>query len=54
MRLSQCRFIIHTGSMDYQLPDQLGQIGITRDFLLSKPVPDMAIFLEKIRQLMEL
>ena len=53
MRLSQCRFIIHTGSMDYQLPDQLIQIGITKDFLLNKPVPDMAIFIKKIQQLMQ-
>lgn len=54
MRLPQCRYIIHTGSMDYQLPEQLAQIGITKDFLLSKPVPDMAILLGKIRKLMNL
>jgi len=54
IRMSQCSFIIHTGSIDYQLPEQLAQIGITKDFLLSKPIPDMAIFLEKIRKLMEL
>jgi len=53
LRLPQCKFIIHTGSMDYQLPDQLVRIGITKDFLLSKPVPDMAIFIKKIQQLMQ-
>ena len=51
-KLPATRFIIHTGSMDYTLPAELVQIGITTDFVLNKPVCDMSIFLQKIEQLL--
>ena len=53
-KLRKCKFIVHTGSIDYILPEKLKQIGINKDFVLNKPVCDMAIFIEKIEQLMGL
>jgi len=45
------RYIIHTGSTDFKLSDQLMDIGVTQDFVYIKPVPNMGVFLEAFRRL---
>jgi len=37
----QIRFIIHTGSADYSIPDDLRELGIDERSLFSKPLEDM-------------
>lgn len=45
------RYIIHTGSTDFKLSDELMGIGITKDFVYIKPVPNMGAFLEAFQRL---
>lgn len=52
-KLPECKFIIHTGSIDYSIPSELKQIGITKEFIIGKPVIDMVVFLNKIKQLLQ-
>jgi len=40
-RLTNCLFIVHTGSMDYSLPKELIRIGVKKEHVLEKPVTDM-------------
>ena len=49
-RLNNCLFIVHTGSMDYDLPEELIRIGIKKEHVLKKPVTDMTAFLDLIRK----
>jgi DNA-binding NtrC family response regulator len=44
-------FIIHTGSVDYSVPPEIRELGITTANVLLKPVADMGIFLELIQRL---
>ncbi len=48
----QMQFIIHTGSTDYVLPDSLVKMGIRKEQVVHKPVPDMNIFIEVIEKLL--
>jgi CheY-like chemotaxis protein len=41
-------FVIHTGSIDYQLPEALRNIGLIPGHVFHKPVPDMNILLAAI------
>jgi len=52
-KLPECKFIIHTGSIDYSLPPELKKIGITKDLILSKPVKGLATFKTQIQKLIE-
>lgn len=45
------RYIIHTGSTDFKLSDQLISLGVTQDFVYIKPVSNMGVFLEAFRKL---
>ena len=45
----QMQFIIHTGSTDYILPESLVAMGITKDQVVHKPVPDMNVFIDVIK-----
>lgn len=47
-RHPQVRFIIHTGSIDYTLPDSLKKIGVDQDLVFHKPVSDMKILHQAI------
>lgn len=47
------RFLIHTGSVDFQITEELRDLGMEDDHVLSKPVPDMTRFLTLIQSLME-
>ena len=44
------RFIIHTGSSDYQLPAALGELVAPADIFL-KPLPDLAVLAAAVRRL---
>ena len=46
------RFLIHTGSVEYQLPEELKSVGITQDHIFLKPQMDLAVFKDAIAQLM--
>ena len=45
----QMQFIIHTGSTDYILPGSLVAMGITKEQVVHKPVPDMNVFIDVIK-----
>jgi len=45
------QFIIHTGSLDYVLPKQLTEIGITTDQVCHKPISDMDALIHKVHSL---
>ncbi len=49
-----CKFIIHTGSLDYTIPAELLEIGLNDEAILFKPVLSLANFVEKIQQLLGL
>jgi DNA-binding response OmpR family regulator len=42
-------FIIHTGSSDYTLPDELKDSGFTRDRVFFKPIPDLNLLLNAVK-----
>ena len=45
------RYIIYTGSPQFSLTPDLEKVGLTGEYILHKPVPDMSIFLTLIQQL---
>lgn len=47
----EMKFIIHTGSASYTLPEPLTAIGITSEQVFIKPVGDMNLLIEAIRGL---
>ena len=53
-KLPDCKFIIHTGSIDYQIPSELSQIGMTNESVIYKPVLDLSEFSNKIRKLLQI
>jgi DNA-binding NarL/FixJ family response regulator len=42
-------FLIHTGSTDYQAPHSLHHIGITKDAIFLKPLMDLSVLAEAVR-----
>ncbi|MCP4670271.1 MAG: response regulator [Desulfobacula sp.] len=53
-KLPHGKFIIHTGSIDYSIPAQLSQIGMTDECILYKPVMDLSEFSNRIHELLKL
>ena len=51
-KFRECKFIVHTGSIGYSVPQELKQTGITQEFVIGKPVMDMTVFHEKILKLL--
>ncbi len=45
------RFLIHTGSTDYQIPPALRQIGIEQEAVFLKPLPDLSVLSAAVRDL---
>ena len=45
------RFLIHTGSTDYQIPPPLRHIGIEQEAVFLKPLPDLSVLSEAVRDL---
>lgn len=37
----EIKYFIHTGSLDYQLPDDLRRLGLTEKMIIHKPVTDI-------------
>ena len=46
------RFLIHTGSMEYHLPDTLKPLGIKPEHIFLKPQLNLAVFRDAINSLM--
>lgn len=46
------RFIVHTGSTNYKLPQKLVAIGIGNDQVFIKPVADMGVLVDTIHRLL--
>lgn len=44
------KFIIHTGSTEYKLPQQLMDIGVRDHHVLLKPLPDMGAVVDTLAQ----
>jgi len=51
--LPDMKFIIHTGSTDYLIPEKLENIGILQEQIINKPVLNMDIFKETILKLLK-
>ncbi len=47
------RFLIHTGSVDFALTEELRRLGMKDQHVLNKPQPGLDIFLETITELIE-
>jgi len=48
----QMRFPIHTGSVEYQLPDELKTFGVAQEHIFLKPQMDLSVFRDAISKLM--
>ena len=46
------RFLIHTGSVEYQLSDELNSCGVTQEHVFTKPQMDLTVFKNAICKLM--
>jgi DNA-binding NtrC family response regulator len=46
------RFLIHTGSVEYQLPEALKRVGVAQEHVFLKPQMDLSVFRDAIVQLM--
>jgi DNA-binding response OmpR family regulator len=44
------RFLIHTGSADYQLPQELEAYGISQNDIFLKPIADLDILCQALKQ----
>ncbi len=47
------KFVIHTGSVDYSLPEDLRSLGVSENYLFRKPLSDMASLANAVRELVE-
>ena len=47
------RFVIHTGSPHFSLSRELEELGITRKHLFLKPISDMGILSQAVKELVE-
>ncbi|MEA1921385.1 MAG: response regulator [Pseudomonadota bacterium] len=48
---AKCKFIIHTGSNEYRVPDDLAALGVSMDNVYLKPIKDMAVLVRAVRAL---
>jgi len=51
---SGIKYLIHTGSVAFSLPDYLTKLGLTPDHVIKKPVKDLNIFNDKIEMLINI
>lgn len=47
------KFLIHTGSSDYLLPDDILNMGITHEHVFSKPLADLSILVNAVQVLVK-
>ncbi len=45
------RFLIHTGSVGYKLPENLREIGMLQENVFLKPLPDLVLIVNAIQKL---
>jgi len=50
--LPSMKFVIHTGSTDYVLPDEIRAIGVGEALVVNKPVSDMSVLSNVINRLL--
>lgn len=48
------KFLIHTGSVDYRLPEELKAIGMGSENLFLKPIPDLTVIIDAINKILGL
>lgn len=48
---SQTKFIIHTGSVNYQINDSVRNAGVSPEYFIQKPVSDLSVVISKIESL---
>ena len=51
-RYPHMHFVIHTGSTEYSLPEYLMELGLSEELVMHKPLADMGVLVDKLRQLM--
>ena len=44
--------MVHTGSLDYRLPDDLLRAGVRADHVFQKPVPTLGVIAECVESLL--
>ena len=49
----QIKYLIHTGSVAFSIPEYLKKIGLSAENVLIKPVKDLKIFETKIREILK-
>ncbi len=49
----ELRYLIHTGSADYSLPDELRKLGITQDYVFYKPIHNMDLIRSSVENLLK-
>ncbi len=47
------KVLIHTGSIDYSVPEELRQLGLSDDCIVRKPQPDLMAFEKRLAQALE-
>ena len=47
----ELRYLIHTGSTTYSVPQELKSLGVSKEHIFFKPLQDMNIIVEKIHNL---
>ncbi len=45
---SDIKFVVHTGSADYRLPEAVKNLGVTPDMVLIKPIPDLNLLYDTL------
>ena len=48
----EMKFLIHTGSVDYRLPNELKAIGMGSENLFLKPIPDLTVIIDAINKIL--
>ena len=48
----EMKFLIHTGSVDYRLSDELKAIGMGSENLFLKPIPDLTVIIDAINKIL--
>lgn len=49
---TQMRYLIHTGSVEYKLSDELKSLGVSPEHVFHKPQMDLSVFHDAIHRLM--
>lgn len=50
----EMKFLIHTGSVDYRLSDELKAIGMGSENLFLKPIPDLTVIIDAINKILDI